>query len=1083
MKKSKQLSKAERHFCKGKLYTLMLLALSGTYAHAQSEGIYEWNGSVSNSVGNEPGNWSFIGEDPISSGSQVIINSSHSANGQNPTWVVDGGHIDVGSGYYANNVKVGQGSGSNGVLDIKKPDYDGNNTWSYSYLHQLHVGTQGGTGTVNIYTNDTHLDAGGYAKVVDVSGDDGFKVGTDFGSQGTVNVLGSGKTTQMQRDFNSTLSVSSWSEGYDVEIGSNGGNGTLNIDGGSVDIRTYGSKFSLGSGTGSNGTVNVLSGGKAVHNVNSYSPPGEDGVAASIGGDAGHGMLHISGRSAHNDAISRGVFGSGITVGQGSGSLGEVYITQGAELVTSTTMYWDNQTGEEKLPLNQVGVDNGTGRIVIDGVGSIWKVIGHTYFSGGMPGEVGELHLGSSGTGELTVSNGGRLSIGQSEYMYGNFYDPQTGMGYTYHYEGAHDGGLGTLYLADEAGSTGIINIGASAGQAAQGTGALDVLGIQFGDGSGTVVFNHTDDTGSYVFDTPLFSGNGQGTIRQIAGTTVFADQAGYTGDISVEGGKLLINGTQAINEGRVSGGIFEVNGDYTATDTQVTGGYFELLGQASGPITVSGSGTFSGNGTAVGDVVVNAGGTVAPGALLGAELDVLTVNSLVFNQGSVYQAHSNPDGTGDLLYATTAEGGSGDVAIHGGDVSVIAEPGEWQQNTKYHIIKTDSGLSGVFDGVTTNLAFLDPSLEYDSMNAYLYLARNSTGFGDVGSTYNQRGAGAGIESLGNGNVVYDSVVSMSADQARAAFDNLSGEIHAGVKSALLSNSRYARSAVNQHLSGYNNRQEDPSKNLWINTWAHDGHIKADGNATRLDNQGWGFLAGWDVYNRGVTTIGIAAGYEQTRLKAGNGRHSDADVDALHLMGYGRTTVGSVDLKGGVGYSWMDVDSSRHIDVAGLEGENKAGYHGGLFQVFGEASHTFELSDRVQLTPYVNLTYQNIRMGGFAEKGNAAALHHRRQSADQISSTIGARSLWKLSESARLYAGLGWQHGYGSQTVDTDLSFVGGGSMFNVRAPRSSQDSALVDVGAAFQLKPNMRLSIGYSGEYGSRNQDHAARILWELKF
>lgn len=1074
-----QFSPVEKRFRKCKLYTLMFLALPGVYAHAQD--IYEWNGSVNNIVSTEPGNWSLVGTDPGASTDVGVINSNTSATGNRPTWTISNTSslIEVAPGVSINALQVGQGSGSNGALDIRITDFDENNSASYTYLQQLRVGTNGGIGEVNIYHNDTY-NKNYHAKVLDVSGDAGFLVGAGTGSQGTVNILGSGKTTNMQRDMMATMTASSWGSGSDIAVGLDGGSGTLNVDGGSIDIRTSENKFLLGSGAGSQGSMNILGGGKAGHNL-MMSSVDQDGIAAVIGDDGGHGVMNISGRSLQNGAISRAVMGSGITVGRGSGSLGEINITQGAELVTADGYYWDSQTGDTAYTQNQLGVEGGTGHAVIDGVGSIWKVIGQTYFSGGMPGEIGQLYVGQSGVGEVTVSNGGKLSIGQSEYDYADEYDPITGNTNYYYHEVAHTGGLGTLHLGAQAGSTGTINIGAAAGQAAQGVGFLDVKDIQFGDGTGTIVFNHTDNTGSYVFNTPLISGSGQGTIRQIAGTTILADQPDYTGDISVEGGKLAINGTQTINEGFVSGGVLEVNGSYSAVNTQVTGGYFELLGSASGPITVSGSGTLSGNGKA-GDVVVNAGGTLSPGEALGEALNVLTVDSVIFNAGSVFQANSNTDRTSDLLHVTSANGGSGTATINGGDVSVIAAAGRWAQNTKYNLIATDEGITGQFDGVTSNLAFLDPTLEYDDKNAYLYLTRNTTGFDEVGITYNQINTGRGIGSLNPGHPVYDSIVSMSAMQADAAYDNLSGEIHAGVQSALLLNSRYARDAVNTHLNGYTQRNEEANRNLWIDAWGHSGHVKADGNAERLDNKGFGFLIGSDLYSNGVTTIGVAAGYEHNKVEVGGLRSSDADIDSVHAMAYGRTTIGQVDVKGGVGYTRSNIDTTRTIVVPGLAGESTANYHADSVQVFAEASHTFELSDTTQLTPYAGLLYQRARTGSFTEKGSFAGLQQGSESSDQTSSIVGVRGQWALPHNVSLSADLGWQHYYNGTTADTNVRFIGG-SDFNIRGPRMNQDSALIDLGATFELQPNMSLRIGYTGEYGSRSQDHGAGVLWEIKF
>ncbi|MFI8191174.1 autotransporter outer membrane beta-barrel domain-containing protein, partial [Streptomyces sp. NPDC085946] len=56
---------------------------------------------------------------------------------------------------------------------------------------------------------------------------------------------------------------------------------------------------------------------------------------------------------------------------------------------------------------------------------------------------------------------------------------------------------------------------------------------------------------------------------------------------------------------------------------------------------------------------------------------------------------------------------------------------------------------------------------------------------------------------------------SLRAAQARAAFDSLSGEIHASTASVLIEDSRYVREAVNDRLRQADcSRQDDPRRTL-----------------------------------------------------------------------------------------------------------------------------------------------------------------------------------------------------------------------------------------------------------------------------
>ena len=113
--------------------------------------------------------------------------------------------------------------------------------------------------------------------------------------------------------------------------------------------------------------------------------------------------------------------------------------------------------------------------------------------------------------------------------------------------------------------------------------------------------------------------------------------------------------------------------------------------------------------------------------------------------------------------------------------------------------------LSGRFDAVSSDFAFLTPSLAYDygAGRVSLSLARNDTRMAGRGDAQPARAAAA-IDSIGmgSGNRLYDAVVRLPDDPAllHAGFDQLSGELHASAKTLLLQDSRYLRDAMSDRL-------------------------------------------------------------------------------------------------------------------------------------------------------------------------------------------------------------------------------------------------------------------------------------------
>lgn len=572
------------------------------------------------------------------------------------------------------------------------------------------------------------------------------------------------------------------------------------------------------------------------------------------------------------------------------------------------------------------------------------------------------------------------------------------------------------------------------------------------------------------------FVNNGVLTLNQTADNTLAATISGAGSLVKDGNNTLILTGVNSYTGGTtVAGGSLYI-GDIAGSPARL-----------ASDVNVQNGAILGGHGQIAGHVTVDSGGTLSPGT---GAVGTLTTGQVILKGGSILDVDAHPDhNVGRVVADSALGGGNGTVTIEpGAALQIWGGAGTWAEKFSYVIVDSDQGVSGQFSTVDSNLAFLTSLVDYSNPDQVrLTLVRNNTSFPSVGGSENQQNTGAGIEGLGENNPIYETIVSMDAWQARNAFDSLSGEIHASVKSALLINSRYPRLAIMQHLSdasGLLASETDINKNLWVNVWAHDGHVKADGNASKLDNRGLGVLIGSDLYASAdeTTVFGVAAGYEHTKLSTDRLRHSDADINAIHLLAYGRTSVGLIDLKGGIGYSWLDIDTERNIAIGNLVSKNQGNYNGGLLQAFIQGSHTFNLTPNLNLTPYINVAAQRITTDSFTETGGLTILHSSRHSDNLLTTTIGVKSEWQVEDRVSLYGDLGWQYNVGSIAPKVHMNFVGG-KEYTIRGVEINRNAAVVGVGANFQLQPNMTLSIGYDGEFGRQVRDHAARIMWEFKF
>ncbi|MGQ6306447.1 S8 family serine peptidase, partial [Serratia sp. IR-2025] len=242
--------------------------------------------------------------------------------------------------------------------------------------------------------------------------------------------------------------------------------------------------------------------------------------------------------------------------------------------------------------------------------------------------------------------------------------------------------------------------------------------------------------------------------------------------------------------------GTLVLTGNNTyAGPTLVNQGRLAVNGSVTSAVSVQNGGIVGGSGT-VGSLTARQGGTVAPGNSIGT-LNV--AGNVSFEPGSRYAVEVGPNGQSDRIQS------SGSATIGGGEVAVTLENSAnllTQSEVRsllgqqYTILSAQQGVSGQFDAVAPNYLFLGTGLSYQPTGVTLSVGRNGTSFASVAQTPNERAVAAAADALAAGNPVYESLLgSGTAGEARQAFRQLSGQIHADIASALVNDSRYLREA------------------------------------------------------------------------------------------------------------------------------------------------------------------------------------------------------------------------------------------------------------------------------------------------
>jgi autotransporter-associated beta strand protein len=928
---------------------------------------------------------------------------------------------------------------------------------------------------------------------------------------------------------------------------------TLGSTGGGFDIAAAANRFTVGQTLGGVGALSVAGAGTLVlTGANTYTGGttinagtlqlGNGSTTGSIIGNVTNNGTLIFDRS---DALTFAgtIAGNGAVVKKSSDTLiftgnntytGDTTINAGtleignggtSGSITGNVANNGTLTFDRSDATTFAGAISGAGSVTQRGTGTL-IVTGANNYAGGTTISAGTLQIGNGGTtGSINgnIDNNGALVFNRSDAV--NFSGTISGSG------SLTQQGTGTLIVTSAntyAGRT-LINGGAlalsGAGSIASSSnvtdnGTLDISATASGasiaslDGSGTVnlgsrtltlatasgsfsgVINGSGGlslqsgsetlTGANTFigtttinsDSALTLGNGgslasdvvnNGTLAfEPSGTSTFADSISGNGVVLQNGsGILILDGNSASFKGNTSvqSGTLEV-GD-ASTPSAVLGGN----------VAVAGSGTLRGHGI-IGGNVTNSG-TVWAGGSIGT----LTIqgNYTQTAQG-VLEVEATPGGQASLL----AINGSADLA---GSALVLGENGDWAARTNYTILTANGGVNGQFASASSNFAFLAPTLSYTSDGVSLALERNQLSFASLAQTPNEAAVANAIDLTGFNNPVYNAVVMLDAQAARSAFDQLSGEIHASTRTAIMDDEHTLRDAVTNHLLGWNGDaggQEGRTVNdtaVWTAAWARDGDEDGNGNASTLNTHGGGMLLGLDVPVSDAARLGgvIGLGDLSSDISPLN---ASAQAQTRHVGLYGSLQKDGFRLIGGAFYGWQDLTTHRDITVAGLAGSAKGNYDANTLQGYLDGSYVFAFG-RGTLAPFVNAAAQRLHTDAFTETGTPAALSAGAQDTTQTYGTLGLRGSVKLDSQGviQAHASLGWQHAWGELDSATTLRLASSSPDFTVDGVPVARNAAAVSVGFRFFSTPHFSADASYGGQFASHARDQSARLSLSYAF
>jgi fibronectin-binding autotransporter adhesin len=625
--------------------------------------------------------------------------------------------------------------------------------------------------------------------------------------------------------------------------------------------------------------------------------------------------------------------------------------------------------------------------------------------------------------------------------------------------------------------------------QATSGTyaGSLSGTGSVVIQGGGVV---NLIGTNSYIGGTTISGTTAQGNSASLQGnilnngSVVFNQTTAgtYAGAMSGSGGMTL-----------QGGGILGMTGSSTYTGpTTVSGSTLVVNGSLASTVTLDSSSMIGGAGT-IGGLVSN-GATLAPGNSMGT----LTVTGNFTQTGGTYQVEANAQGQSDRVNVT------GNATISGGTVRVTAASGSYGNSTTYTILNATAGLSGAYSGVTSNFAFLTPSLSYNANNVFLILALQGAAFsGFGGNTVNQRSVGYALDqSYANASSDFATVVGalagLNTQQGPWALNQISGQPYADLGSfnvasnALFMNALGHQMALARGSSGSGQRQAlaqacdveacdaTSAFSVWGSLLGGVGSVQGNGNSSTFTYNVGGTAAGIDYRLTPNMLVGVSAGYS-TGTQWVDSFQGKGWSNTVSVAAYASFTQLAFYVDALAGYAYSNNQMQRQISVPNLQPRTANGSTGAnqfLAQV--EAGYVIPVyaPAAATLTPFARFQTSSINQAAFSEWGaNSLSLNVAQQATSSVRTTFGADLAAAIGQ-VDLGLRLGWLHEYANTARPITAAFAGAPSAsFTVYGATPQRDAAVIGFQASANVAAATQLYMRYDGEIASGSDNHTLNV------
>ena len=553
---------------------------------------------------------------------------------------------------------------------------------------------------------------------------------------------------------------------------------------------------------------------------------------------------------------------------------------------------------------------------------------------------------------------------------------------------------------------------------------------------------------GTYIFGNNI-SGDA-GLIKNGTGTIRFDGNLTYTGNTVINNGSLVIKGVSynSASTRIVKGNFVAASNVNIQNDVQNESGNFEVEGNN---VTVGGNYTASEKAT----TTLNSNASVH-------------VKGKVTLDGSTIELKSEKDGVAQYVTAKGTEAKITSDSKIEGNVSNV----ETAEMLKGNVEAAENGLNATLSRKNVE-EYISELPEADAMRKDV--AENLEASFKKLDEEVEKGNGA-IEKFALGAA---QVQAMSLPTRAAVLDSLSGQIYASVQALTFQHSQTVNKDLSNRLVMLGTLENvGDNTGVWVTGIGASGKLKQEGfgeGSTKV----YGGQAGIDRQFGKSLILGTALSYSTSRVNFNrHGGKSDADSFGISL--YGRLGNREVPyyLQGRIGAGFVDSNVERDI-ILGTSDMSRAkiNHKDTVYSGYLETGYDVRKGN-FTLTPYVGLSHDTVRRGGFTEENSQFGLTAGKKTYSQTAGLVGLRVgqgvNWSNGSKSTFQAYVTHQRAFKEQDLSFDAAYTGlSNAKFTVKGIGLSKNQTWVGAGVLTEVNPGFAWYVNYDGKIDRKGRNN----------